>query len=114
MAGRFELGEVLGEGGMGVVYDAWDREREQCVALKLLRSADAASLARFEREAAALEALSHPHIVRHVAHGTSESGALYLAMERLVGMTLAAKLAAGPLGVLDALRVGHGVASALA
>ena len=127
VAGRFELGMPLGEGGMGVVFEAWDREAQRNVALKLLRGVDQenvaqeadraageATSARFEREAEALARLSHPGIVGYIAHGRTAQGERYLAMERLVGVTLAARLAGGPLGVRDAARVGHGVAAALA
>ncbi|WP_437960696.1 serine/threonine-protein kinase [Sorangium sp. So ce119] len=114
VAGRFEIEALLGEGGMGVVFEAWDREAHRIVALKLLRDVDEAAGARFDREAGALAALSHPGIVGHVAHGSTALGERYLAMERLVGVTLAERLAEGPLGVRDAARVGHGVAAALA
>ncbi|WP_437820088.1 serine/threonine-protein kinase [Sorangium sp. So ce1078] len=114
VAGRFEIDTLLGEGGMGVVFEAWDREEQRSVALKLLRDVDEATSARFDREAEALAALSHPGIVGYVAHGSTALGERYLAMERLVGVTLAERLADGPLGVRDAARVGHGVASALA
>ncbi|XXX81801.1 serine/threonine-protein kinase [Sorangium sp. So ce134] len=114
VAGRFEIDTLLGEGGMGVVFEAWDREERRSVALKLLRDVDEATRARFDREAEALAALSHPGIVGYIAHGSTPLGERYLAMERLVGVTLAERLAAGPLGVRDAVEVGHGVASALA
>ncbi|WP_437308214.1 serine/threonine-protein kinase [Sorangium sp. So ce388] len=114
VADRFEIDTLLGEGGMGVVFEAWDREAGRSVALKLLRDVDEATSARFDREAEALAALSHPGIVGYVAHGTTALGERYLAMERLVGVTLATPLAEGPLGVRDAARVGHGVAAALA
>jgi len=122
VAGRFELGALLGEGGMGIVFEAWDRQGQRNVALKLLRNApaeddaeaEAATSARFEREAAALALLSHPGIVGYVAHGTTAEGQRYLALEQLTGVTLAARLVAGPLGVQDAARVGCGVATALA
>ncbi|WP_437492549.1 serine/threonine-protein kinase [Sorangium sp. So ce1014] len=114
VAGRFEIDTLLGEGGMGVVFEAWDREGHRSVALKLLRDVDEATSARFDREAEALAALSHPGIVGYVAHGSTALGERYLAMERLAGVTLAERLVEGPLGVRDAARVGHGVADALA
>jgi serine/threonine-protein kinase len=114
IAERFELGAVLGEGGMGIVFEAWDREGQRSVALKLLRDVDAALEARFDREADALAALSHPGIVAHVAHGRSARGESYLAMERLAGVTLAERLAQGPLGVQQTVRLGHRIAAALA
>ena len=60
---RFELVRKLGEGGMGVVYEAFDHERSMSVALKTLRNLDATSLYRFKREFRALLDVSHPNIV---------------------------------------------------
>ena len=114
IAERFELGAVLGEGGMGVVFEAWDREGQRSVALKLLREVDPATSARFDREAEALAALSHPGIVGYVAHGCTAGGERYLAMDQLAGATLAERLTEGPLGVQQTAQLGHGVAAALA
>lgn len=60
---RFELIRTLGAGGMGVVYEAYDRERDMPVALKVLRSLDATDLYRFKREFRALSDISHPNVV---------------------------------------------------
>jgi serine/threonine protein kinase/tetratricopeptide (TPR) repeat protein len=60
---RFELIRKLGEGGMGVVYEAHDNERQMRVALKTLRDLDASSLYRFKREFRALTDISHPNII---------------------------------------------------
>lgn len=60
---RFEILHKLGEGGMGVVYEALDRDREMRVALKSLRRVDPISLVRFKSEFRAVTALSHPNIV---------------------------------------------------
>ena len=110
---RFELGEPIGEGGMGTVYRAHDRASGAAVALKIVRAPDDQADARFERETAALAELSHPGIVRYVAHGFTAIGERYLAMELLSGVTLADRLEGGALGVHDALVVGRGVAAAL-
>jgi serine/threonine-protein kinase len=111
---RFELGEPIGEGGMGTVYRAHDRASGAAVALKIVRVPNDQADARFEREAAALAELSHPGIVRYVAHGFTEAGERYLAMELLSGVTLADRLERGALGVHDTLAVGRGLAAALA
>ncbi|WP_437514847.1 protein kinase domain-containing protein [Sorangium sp. So ce1099] len=113
LAGRFELERVAGSGGMGDVYRARDRHDGEPVALKLLRSSDVQLVARFQREARLLAELRHPAIARHVAHGVSEQGQHYLAMEWLEGEDLAARLARGPLGVDEALALVHRVAEAL-
>src|SRR5207249_8308254 len=81
---RFELGEVVAEGGQAKVYRARDRAREVDVAVKLLPLTSARELAAFDAEAATLRRLDHPGIVRYVAHGHLE-GSAYLAMEWLEG-----------------------------
>ncbi|MFO0747900.1 MAG: serine/threonine-protein kinase [Myxococcota bacterium] len=60
---RFELRQALGEGGFGVVWQAWDRQHEQMVALKVLHRRDASALRRFKTEFRALANLSHEHLV---------------------------------------------------
>src|SRR5436305_7302413 len=60
---RFELLRKLGEGAMGLVYEAHDGERDMRVALKTLRELDASSLYRFKREFRALTDISHPNII---------------------------------------------------
>ncbi|WP_438015125.1 protein kinase [Sorangium sp. So ce315] len=114
IGGRFEIERVAGSGGMGDVYLARDRQDGEPVALKLLRSTDAQLVARFQREARLLAELQHPAIARHVAHGVSEQGQHYLAMEWLEGEDLAARLARGPLGIDEGLALVHRVAEALA
>src|ERR1051326_3834668 len=57
---RFEIVRRLGAGGMGVVYEALDRERKTKVALKTLRALDGAALLRFKNEFRAMADLSHP------------------------------------------------------
>jgi tetratricopeptide (TPR) repeat protein len=61
---RFEVKSRLGAGGMGVVLEAWDRERKQLVALKMLRQPSPAGLARLKREFRSLEGVVHPNLVR--------------------------------------------------
>jgi serine/threonine protein kinase/tetratricopeptide (TPR) repeat protein len=100
---------------MGVVYKARDTRLDRIVAVKVLSDrelADAESKARFEREARAISALSHPHICTLFDVG-SQAGAEYLVMEYLEGETLADRLRAGPLPLQDALRYGCQIAEAL-
>ena len=61
---RFQLLRRIGAGGMGVVYEALDRERKTRVALKTLRTLSADALLRFKNEFRALQDLQHPNLVR--------------------------------------------------
>jgi serine/threonine protein kinase len=62
--GRFTIHRRIGAGGMGVVYEAWDREREQVVALKKLLGTDATAIVRLKNEFRALADVVHPNLVR--------------------------------------------------
>src|SRR4051812_44605417 len=88
--GRYEIVASLGAGGMGEVYRARDPELGRDVALKILPDAtagDPAALERFTREARAVAALNHPHIV--TIHSTEEAdGVRFLTMELIEGRTL--------------------------
>lgn len=112
--GRFELERLAGAGGMGVVYRALDRLTGEFVALKMLGPHGGVELARFQREAELLNALRHPGIVRHIAHGLTDTGDAYLAMEWLEGEDLSACLTRGPLGELETMTLARRVAAALA
>lgn len=96
---RYELRSLLGRGGMGEVYDGWDRRLDRPVAVKLLSpemAADAGVRRRFEAEAQAAARLVHPKVVGVFDTGEHE-GTPFIVMERLPGRTLADELAAGPL-----------------
>lgn len=116
IAGRYQLVERLGAGGMGVVYRARDIVRGEVVALKLVRAGleGAKVRERFERETTALAALDHPGIVRYRDHGTTADHTTYLAMELVEGEDLAHQLARGRVGVDEALALADRVAHALA
>jgi tetratricopeptide (TPR) repeat protein len=111
VADRFVIERLAGSGGMGSVYLASDRARTgRPVALKTLGpNADAT---RFAREISTLSELTHPSIVRFVAHGTVD-GAPFLAMEWLEGEDLASRLARGSLSVRECVGLATCVGEAL-
>jgi tetratricopeptide (TPR) repeat protein/predicted Ser/Thr protein kinase len=94
--GPYVLLEVLGEGGMGTVYKAYDPRLARPVALKMLRArrGDANEQERLLREAQALALLSHPNVVGVFDVGTIE-GSVYVAMELVEGRNLRRWLAEG-------------------
>jgi tetratricopeptide (TPR) repeat protein len=114
IAGRFEIAALADWGGMGAVYRALDRETGKEAALKLLL--DPTSTERFAREARVLADLRHPAVVEYIAHGRTERGGLYLAMEWLEGKDLRAHLGqvGGALSLRDSLAIVRGAAEGLA
>jgi eukaryotic-like serine/threonine-protein kinase len=102
LAGKYLVGEVLGEGGMGTVYAATHRDLDRPVAIKVLREELAAApdlLARLMLEARAAARIHSEHVCRVLDVGRLESGAPYIVMEYLVGADLGALLETqGPLG----------------
>jgi serine/threonine-protein kinase len=90
-AGRYQIQSVLGRGGMGIVYRALDRDLDDLVAIKTLRSdavsADPTLLDRFKQEIKLARRITHPNILR--THDLGEAGGLrYLSMEYVKGITL--------------------------
>jgi serine/threonine protein kinase len=114
--GAYEIIGPLGAGGMGEVFRARDSRLDRQVAVKVLPASIADSpdaLARFEREARAVAALSHPNIL--VIHDFGQSPqATYAVMELLEGETLRARLSAGALPLRKAVDVGTQIARGLA
>jgi len=89
--GDFELRDVIGRGGMGTVYRAWQRSLQRVVALKVLdqhTSASPAAVQRFQREAQAAAKLHHTYIVPIYAQG-EDQGTYFYAMELVEGESLA-------------------------
>jgi eukaryotic-like serine/threonine-protein kinase len=116
--GPYEILSPIGAGGMGEVYRARDKKLDRDVAIKVLSqslAADPDSLARFEREAKAVAALSHPNILSIFDFGTQE-GVSYAVMELLEGETLRGKLEAGSISrkqaVEYALQIAKGLSAA--
>src|SRR5215211_5650441 len=103
--GSFEVVSRLGVGGMGEVYRARDARLGRDVAIKVLPEAmarDAERLARFDREARALAALSHPNV--GAIHGAEEAdGVRFLVLELIPGDTLGERIARGRLALGEAL-----------
>jgi serine/threonine-protein kinase len=117
LAGRYELGEVLGRGGMGVVYRARDLALERVVAVKCLPATsadDPVAVARFQREALAAAALTHPNIVTVFDAGL-DGVERFIVMECVAGRSLDRVLReSGALEWRSTVSVGRQVASALA
>ncbi len=113
--GPYEIAAPLGAGGMGEVYRARDSRLDRTVAIKVLPrqfSSNEALRARFEREARAISALSHPHICTLYDIGRDD-GIDFLVMEYLDGDSLAERLARGPLPIEQVIRFGVEIAEAL-
>jgi hypothetical protein len=114
IADRFEIERLAESGGMGSVYYARDRMTGEPVAVKLLARANERWAERFRREAIALAELTHPSIVRYVAHGVSSTNEPWLAMEWLEGEPLSVRLRRGRLSVVEGRDLGIRIAEALA
>jgi serine/threonine protein kinase/uncharacterized protein YjbI with pentapeptide repeats len=106
---RYSLGDLIGKGGVGEVYQGWQTALDRPVAIKLLRqelTRNTAAVARFEREARTTSLLNHPNIVTVFDVGTKDDGRRFVVMELLSGETLADLLdRRGRLPVDEVLRV---------
>jgi serine/threonine protein kinase len=114
--GRYEVLDILGEGGMGTVYRACDPKNGQHVAIKVIRpewSADPVLCRRLEREFRAVSTLKHPHLVQGLDFGLEEASP-YVVMEMVEGESLWARIhREGPLPEADAVRIMIQIAQAL-
>ena len=114
---RYELGAVLGQGGMAKVYRGLDRQLGRQVAIKVLAppfDRDREFVERFQREARAAAGLSHPNIVAVFDSG-SDDGTHYIVTELVEGETLADRLRRdGPMPQAEAVAVAVDIARALA
>ena len=120
---RYRIDEILGEGGFGRVYRAYDVRAQRPVALKFLKptdsDADARHRIRFKRELQAIAGLENPHTLTLFDHGSTPDGGLYMVTEYLEGDDLSALLhqrhhlteeevATIAIGVLQSLHEAHG------
>jgi serine/threonine-protein kinase len=115
LGGRYQLGAMIGTGGMADVYIAQDQRLSREVAVKILRSdlaKDSPFVARFRKEAKAAAGLNHPGIV--AVYDSGEEPAPYIVMELVSGHTLRELIHDGERLPLDrALEIGAGILAAL-
>ncbi len=112
---HYRIIEILGSGGMGIVYRAHDVQLDRDVAVKVLpseRFTDDSARKRFRKEALALARMNHPNI-ETVHEFASENGVDYLVTEYVQGKTLAEHLKTGPLSERDVSALGAQIAAAL-
>jgi serine/threonine protein kinase/Tol biopolymer transport system component len=114
--GPYEILEILGGGGMGIVYKARDTRLARIVALKFLPpelTRDPQAKERFEQEARAASSLDHPNLCTILELGETPDGRLYLAMPCYDGETLRRRIERGPLPVGEAVDIALQIARGL-
>jgi len=115
--GHFRITEVIGHGGMGVVYKAYDSRLDRIVAIKTVPThllEDRATQERFRREARILASLSHPYIGVIYDILDEADGSTYLILEYVPGQTLSERIRDGLLPIKESLSVGLQIAESLA
>ncbi len=112
--GHYAVARKLGEGGMGVVYEARDERLERTVAVKTMSSVakDETARKRFWREARAAARVNHPNVC-HIYEIGEQGNELFIAMELLEGEALGDRLRRGPLSVSESVPIGLGMLAAL-
>jgi serine/threonine-protein kinase len=113
--GRYRIDGLLGAGGMGVVYAAFDEQLLRPIALKVIRheaASDSVARERFTREARLAASVNHPNICQLYEIGEAD-GHPYIAMERLEGESLADLIARGAAPVASTVKVGLELLAAL-
>ena len=113
---QLDILELLGQGGMGAVYKARQKQLDRLVALKILSPQfvqDAAFAERFVREARSLARLNHPRIISVYDFGKTEAGLFYFIMEFIDGTDLRRVIQAGQLSPAEALAIVPQICEAL-
>ncbi|HEV3025605.1 MAG TPA: serine/threonine-protein kinase, partial [Pirellulales bacterium] len=114
--GPYQVRELIGRGGMGIVFRAFDAKLNRVVAIKVLApelAAQPTARRRFLREAQAAAAVAHPHVV--TIHAVDEDQWPYLVMEFIDGQSLQEKIErSGSLKLAEVLRIGSQIAEGLA
>ncbi len=115
LQGRYRIVRLVGQGGFGAVYRAWDTNLKVPVAVKENNDTAADAQRQFEREAHLLANLSHPNLPRVTDHFVLPNQGQYLVMDYVEGKSLAALLAerGGPLPEAEALKWARQIAAAL-
>ena len=114
---RYRIERLLGEGGMGAVYQAEHTLMRKRMAIKVLHPEMTRLpevVARFEREAMAAAHIDHPHVVTATDFGKLEDGSFFLALEYVDGKSLREVIALGRIELGRALHIGRQIALALA
>ncbi|MBT0773087.1 serine/threonine protein kinase [Kineosporia sp. J2-2] len=115
LAGRYALGDVIGRGGMGLVYRAWDSELQRDVAVKVLHQLameDDVNRARFASEANTLAGLNHPGLIA-LLDAATHGDEPYIAMELIEGETLSRRCRPEPMSPKEVSAVGACLGDAL-
>src|SRR5579859_6716086 len=113
ISGRYRIERLLGEGGMGTVYQAEHTHMRKRLAVKVLHpemSRLPEVVARFEREAMAAAHIDHPNVATATDFGKLEDGSFFLVLEFVEGRSLRDVIAEGPMELGRALHVGRQIA----
>src|ERR1017187_9859775 len=112
--GHYRIVRKIGEGGMGVVYEAWDERLGRAVAIKTMRGGGERKEARkgLWHEARSLARVSHPNVCQ-LFDADEDGETLFLVLELLEGQSLAGRLPNGPLATSETVRIARQVLAAL-
>ena len=116
IGGRYRIERLLGEGGMGAVYEAEHTLMHKRVAVKVLHaemSLMSEVVTRFEREAMAAAHIEHPNVATATDFGKLDDGSFFLVLEFVEGQSLREAIRKGPFVASRAVRVARQIASAL-